>query len=269
MGRTDVEKNGDPPSAVGNPAAAGSNSVLVPAANTGGPVSETAAILSMIERAARDPAVDIDKLERLFQMRERVTTREAEVAFNTAMATAQAELKPVVRNTKNDQTGKKYADLDALARAVDPIIHKHGFGLSYGEFQPIKPNHVGIVVDVMHACGHSRQYKYEVPADGVGIKGNTNKTPTWAYGSSLSYGRRYAKLCVFDVATFDDDGQAAGSTPATASNVETLRALIKETSASTEWICQHYSVETLDDLNGKQIAEAIAGLHARKRQVKK
>lgn len=264
MGKTDVEKNGDPPSAVGNPAAAGSNSVLVPAANTGGPVSETAAILSMIERAARDPAVDIDKLERLFQMRERVTTREAEVAFNAAMATAQAELKPVVRNTKNDQTGKKYADLDALARAVDPIIHKHGFGLSYGEFQPIKPNHVGIVVDVMHACGHSRQYKYEVPADGVGIKGNTNKTPTWAYGSSLSYGRRYAKLCVFDVATFDDDGQAAGAGPTlTDAQTETLTELVESVDGSTDEFCTYFKIKRVSDLPAAKYADALKAVKKR------
>ena len=33
--------------------------------------TETAALISMIERAARDPSVDITKMERLFEMAER------------------------------------------------------------------------------------------------------------------------------------------------------------------------------------------------------
>ena len=51
---------------------------------------ETSALISMIERAARDPSVDIDKMERLLQMHERVEAKQRESAFNTAMAAVQA-----------------------------------------------------------------------------------------------------------------------------------------------------------------------------------
>ena len=37
-------------------------------------------ILAIIERAARDPSVDIDKMERLIAMQERVQSREAQTA---------------------------------------------------------------------------------------------------------------------------------------------------------------------------------------------
>ena len=37
-------------------------------------------MMSMIERAARDPAVDIEKLERLFSLRERTISGEKEVS---------------------------------------------------------------------------------------------------------------------------------------------------------------------------------------------
>ena len=36
------------------------------------PLSETAAIISMIERAASNPAVDVDKFERLLALREKI-----------------------------------------------------------------------------------------------------------------------------------------------------------------------------------------------------
>ena len=44
------------------------------------------------------------------------------------------------------------------------------------------------------------------------MKGTQNKTATHAFGSTMSYGRRYLKLMIFDVATTDeDDGNAAGA----------------------------------------------------------
>lgn len=218
----------------------------------------------MIERAARDPNVDIDKMERLFQMRERMELRAAEGAFNTAMAAAQSELKPVVRNKTNTQTNSNYADLEALARAVDPIIHKHGFGLSFGEFAASKPGHVGVTVDVMHAGGHSRSYKYEIPADGVGLKGNANKTATHAYGSSLSYGRRYAKLSVFDVATKDDDGQAAARGPTiNDEQTETLRELVESVDGSTDEFCAYFKIGKISELPAAKYDAALKAVKKR------
>ena len=49
-----------------------------------------AALLQVIARAAADPAVDIDKMERLLAMQERVMERNAEAAFNDAMRAAQS-----------------------------------------------------------------------------------------------------------------------------------------------------------------------------------
>lgn len=229
-------------------------------------MGESAALISMIERAARDPNVDVGKMERLFEMSERVEARRAEQAFNAAMAAAQAKIKPVARNKSNTQTHSKYADLAALADAIDPIIRECGLAVVASEFKSERPEHLGIRCTVKHAGGHSESYEFNVPWDGAGLKGNANKTATHAYGSTLSYGRRYAKLCVFDVATMDDDGNGASKqAPPKASTIDDIKALIAETDADLGWICNHYSVETLDDLTGKQAESCKAGLIARKR----
>ncbi len=47
--------------------------------------TEAAALIEVISRAASDPTVDVNKLERLMEMHERITAREAEKAFNAAM----------------------------------------------------------------------------------------------------------------------------------------------------------------------------------------
>ena len=52
-------------------------------------------VLAIIERAARDPTVDVDKMQRLLDMRAGLAREAAERAFNEALAAAQAEMSPV------------------------------------------------------------------------------------------------------------------------------------------------------------------------------
>lgn len=229
-----------------------------------GAVSEGATILSIIERAARDPNVDMNKMERLFEMRERIENRRALEAYNAAMARVQSEMPAVVRNRTNDHTKAKYADLYAIADDVLPLVHKHGFGLSFSECPATQPNCIGISCRASHRDGHSEVYQFNVPIDAAGSQGKTNKTATQAYGSTLTYGRRYATCGVFNVIMTDNDGNAPKQ-PADAPTVDKLKIMIAETKADTGWICSHYSVETLDDLTAKQIGDAMAGLAARKR----
>ncbi|MFU3318651.1 single-stranded DNA-binding protein, partial [Pseudomonas aeruginosa] len=53
---------------------------------------ESATILQVIQRAAADPACDIEKMERLMAMHERMQSRSAEAEFNASMAAMQSEL---------------------------------------------------------------------------------------------------------------------------------------------------------------------------------
>lgn len=233
-------------------------------------VGETAALISMIERAARDPNVDIGKMERLFEMHERIEARRAEQAFNAAMAAAQAELEPVARGRKNEHTKSKYAELEAIYAMAKPIITKHGFGPTFGPAKADTPNHIKIVCDLAHAGGFSKRYEGEFPLDGAGLKGTSNKTDIQATGSSFTYARRYMTLLIFDIATKDDrDGNATDKTPPKANALDEIKALIAETSADLGWICNNYSIETLDDMTARQADHCKAGLLARKRAQQK
>lgn len=167
---------------------------------------ESTAIISMIERAARDPAVDIDKMQRLFEMHERIEQRRAETAFNAAMAAAQAELGPVAKNVRNTHTNSKYADLDAVYEACQPIITKHGFGKSFGTGNSERGDgFVKMICDVTHTAGFCKRYESDMPIDAAGSQGKVNKTPIQAFGSTTTYGRRYMTLLIFDVVTMDDN----------------------------------------------------------------
>jgi len=170
-------------------------------------------VLAMIERAARDPSVDIDKMERLLAIHREMRSETARTAYNAAMARVQAQIKPVYRDAMNDHTNSPYARLETISEAITPIITSEGFSLSYDTADCPVANHIRIVCDVMHSAGHTERKHFDLALDNVGAKGNLNKTAIQASGSTISYGRRYLKCMVFDVVLTNEDNDGNDPPP--------------------------------------------------------
>jgi hypothetical protein len=74
----------------------------------------------------------------------------------------------------------------------------------------------------------------------------------------LSYGRRYLKLLIFDIATTDDDGKAAGNGGAlNAEQLAVLNGLADAVSADKIAFCKYLKVDSLRDLAAKDYNDAI------------
>lgn len=173
-------------------------------------MTQAAQMMTVIARVAVDPDCDVEKMERLMAMQEKMIDREAKAAFNTAFAKMQAEVKAAVRDRKNDQTNSMYATLEAVDAAVREAKTKHGFGTMFFPAEGAPENHHRIRCVLVHEEGFEREFVADVPVDIAGIKGAQNKTATHAFGSTMSYGRRYMLLLIFDIPVTDDDGNAAG-----------------------------------------------------------
>jgi hypothetical protein len=216
------------------------------------------AIINVIARAAADPNTDVDKLERLLAMQERVLEREAEQRFNVAMREAQEEMGPVLKNKSNKETHSTYADLEQVSKLMDPIIYRHGFSMSFGTSDCPYPNHYRVTCDVSHTGGFSKHYQADVPVDNTGPKGAQNKTMTHGFGSALSYGRRYLKMLIFDIATTDDDGRAAGNGgPINAEQLAVINGLCDAVKADKIAFCKYLKVDSLRDLAAFHYNDAI------------
>lgn len=232
------------------------------------PLSETAAIVRMIAEASRDSRVDIDKMERLILMRERMETKAAETAFNEAMARAQTEMRTVALDSSNPQTRSRYASYAALDKAIRPIYTRHGFALSFNTGDGAPENHVRVLCNV--SCGgHSRPYHVDMPADGKGAKGGDVMTKTHATGSALSYGQRYLLKMIFNVSTgeTDDDGNAAGTTPITDEQADEIAALIQETNSDIGRFLKWVGAPSISDIPARKYDAAVAVLNAKKKRV--
>lgn len=171
--------------------------------------------LGIVARAASDPNVDADKMERLYALMERQQAQQAEVAFNDAMSAAQGKMGRISADATNPQTRSKYATYGKLDKALRPIYSQHGFSLSFDSTDSPKEDHARFLCYCSHAAGHTRTYRIDIPVDGKGAKGNDVMTKTHAVGSGASYGMRYLLKMIFNVAVGedDDDGNGANGKP--------------------------------------------------------
>lgn len=230
------------------------------------PVTETGALINLIERVSRDPGADLDKLARLIELRNQVKAEAAKTAFDAAMTLAQSEMRPVAADANNPQTKSKYASYPALDRAMRPIYTRSGFSLSFNTGDGAPDQYVRVCCRVAHSEGHGRDYHIDMPADGKGAKGGDVMTKTHATGSAVTYGMRYLLKMIFNVAVGeDDDGNGAGGGTITEDQVAALQSLIVEVGADIPRFLKYMKVATLADLPAKQFQSAVAALNQKRK----
>lgn len=195
--------------------------------------SEAESLTQAIITIARDPALDIEKMERLMAMHERITSHSNEQRFNEAMAQAQSRMGRISADAVNPQTRSRYATYAQLDRVVRPIYTECGFSLSFDQGDGAPENHVRVLCYVSNA-GHTRTYRCDMPSDGKGARGNDVMTKTHASGAAMSYGMRYLLKLIFNLAIGedDDDGNSGGA------------------SRAEEWCAKASSAETREALSG-------------------
>jgi len=228
------------------------------------PVSETAALISMIERAAVNPAVDVEKFARLLELREKAEASFARKAFNNAVALAKGEIGPIVKDkavdftTQKGRTNYKYEGFDTIARAVDPILNANG--LSYRFRAAQDGNKVAVTCIIAHRDGYSEETTLSVAEDHSG-----NKNAIQAIGSAATYLQRYTlKLALGLAASLDDDAQSFGpGGEIDEAQLQELRQLIINTDSDLPKFLRYFRVETLDKLPAAKFESAVRMLKAK------
>ena len=227
--------------------------------------NESAALMQVITRASSDPAVDVDKLERLLAMYERINSQRSDQAFSDAMSEAQAEMRPIARDSNNPQTHSKYASYGALDNELRPIYTKHGFGLSFATIDCPKPDHIRVQCRVSHKNGHVEKPFLDMPIVTKGAKGNDVMTPTHATMSAVSYARRGLLKMIFNLAEgeFDDDGNGGrNERPVylTAEQQQTISHILNDNGFSVSVFMQWAQVESMGDILLENYPKILAAL---------
>ena len=228
------------------------------------PVDESAAMLQMIERVATDPNADVDKMQKLLDMKLQIMGIENEQAFNQAMTAAQTEIRPISADAENPQTRSKYASYAQLDKSLRPIYTRHGFSCSFNGGEGAPENMVRVYLYVAHNSGHTRTYQTDMPADGKGAKGNAVMTATHAMGAGFTYGQRYLLKLAFNVAIGEDDTD--GNVPdkiIDADKLAILQKKVDETEGDAPKMCAFFKVQSLAELTESDYYRAIGMLVAK------
>lgn len=172
--------------------------------------SETASVLGMIERVARDPSVDLDKMTQLMQWRKEMIAEQKRAAFDEAMALAKAEIPVISKNREVDFTSSKgrthyrYEDLAEIARVVSPILAKYGLSYRYRVTSNVNEP-VTVTCIVSHRGGHFEEVTLVGGRDDTGGKNLIQQV-----GSTLTYLQRMTlKAALGLAAAQDDDGRTS------------------------------------------------------------
>src|SRR5688572_10931954 len=105
----------------------------------------------MFERLAKDPAVDVEKLERLIAMQERILAHNAKAEFYADFARMQPTL-PTVQERGRTNNGA-YATHEDIVEAVRPKLKEFGFALTFRTEFPDATT-VKVIGVLAHRSGH-------------------------------------------------------------------------------------------------------------------
>lgn len=190
--------------------------------------------------------------------------REAEKEFNSAMARVHANIPNIGKTATNQQTRSKYAELDEIIKGTKKVYTEEGFSVSFYEGEMAPANHVRICADVLHRLGHKITRHYDVPLDGVGIKGNANMTAIHGKASSTSYGRRYLMCMIFNIPTGDDnDGNCASVETITEKEAIQIQEWLSVLNIQEEKFRKFFNVASIADLPKSRYQDAINMLKAK------
>lgn len=159
-------------------------------------------------RLAIDKNVDMDRLQRLIDMKHEEEERQAKREFDAHFALMQADFRPVARTKQGDKG--KYAPLDELQKEYGPIISRHGFSYRWSE-EPIAEGGLRVLLTVS-GYGHSVTNYKDLPKYEPDKIGGTEKrimNAMQAEGVRSSYGRRYTFIAGFGLIIEDEDTDAS------------------------------------------------------------
>lgn len=163
---------------------------------------DTGPLMSMIERVLVDPSIDVEKLERMIAMQERILDRNAKSAYDFAMSQMQPEL-PTIRKggeiwVGNDLRGR-FARFEDINEMIRPVLQKHGFNLTFRTRALDKTT-----IEITAVCAHSGGHREETSLP-LGLDTTGSKNAAQAAGSTVSYGKRYTASALLNINAADGD----------------------------------------------------------------
>lgn len=160
---------------------------------------------SLIELAIRQD-VDIEKLEKLIQLKNAEEERQCKKEFEAHFNEMQKEFIPVARDRAavdvvEAKTLYKYCPLESILKVYAPIIAKHGF--SYRWEEGLLESGDKRVCCIVSGYGYEKRGNVDIPL----LAATKFTNAIQQRGTATSYGKRYSFINSFGVIIEDEDDE--------------------------------------------------------------
>lgn len=231
------------------------------------PVSENGAgSITALLHLAVERGTPVEQLEKLVDLHERMEARQAAKDFAEAMAKFQQECPSIKKSSTANITTSgggsyayTYAELDEIARTVNPILAEHG--LSYTWDTSADEKMLTVVCTVRHTGGHSTRSSFVLPVESKSAMSAQQK-----YGAAQTFAQRKSLSAALGLTTTDDDADGAGANPETITEDQQteLGDLITQTNTTPSRFFKYLGVETLAEIRTVDYAHAKTTLERKK-----
>lgn len=223
-------------------------------------------LLQVIAQAVADPRMDVEKMERLFALQERINAQQREIDFDDAMNRLQAKLPQIPKygQGKNSKYAK-YEDLDVIIR---PLLAEEGFSLTFSEAErTAKETRFELKVS---RAGHSKVHRLTVQQDTAATnrEGRSVRPPIQDDGSTASYARRYLTKLALNIVEKDEDTDGENRRPITEEQAKDIEAAIQELKMDRGKFLVFMGCGDVGEILAKDLKKAINAIDTRRRNPK-
>ena len=205
---------------------------------------------------------DLDKLERLLNLKMKYEDNEAKKAYTISMARFKENPPKVTKDKDNKQYNSKYTSLNNLVNTVSPELSKHGLSASWD----IEQNGtIKVTCKLTHKQGHSETASMSASADGSGSKNAIQQIK-----STITYLKGVTFESILGLASsdanVDDDGNSSDAEYITGDDLQDIRAKSMKYKVDEAIFLKYIGAESFDKINVKDYGKTIMALEEKRKQ---
>lgn len=238
---------------------------MAPAAVASVQDSGSGSVAALLHLAV-EKGTPVAELGKLIDLHERLEARQAAKDFADAMAKFQAECPSIKKSSKANivtsgggQYAYTYAELDEIARTINPILAKHG--LSYTWDTNADDKMLTVICTVRHINGHSISSSFVLPVESKSAMSAQQK-----YGAAQTFAQRKSLSAALGLTTTDSDTDGASANPETINEDQqtVLGDLLKEANATPSRFFKYLGVTSLAEIRAVDYEHAKTTLERKK-----
>jgi len=225
---------------------------------------DTPEVIGLMKLALEKGEAGVESLERLLTLHERVSDRAAAQEFAASLADFQSKCPSVQRKStaKVNSSGAgfsyKYAELDEIAKTINPHLHPLGFSYSW-DCEKIEGGLLCTCV-LRHVNGHREKASFPCPTESrAGMSAQQKQA------AALTYAKRQSLIQVLGLTTCDPDADGADIETITDDQALNIAALIDEVKADEKRFLKYLGVSEVHAIRAADYSNAIKALERKRR----